>query len=1622
MVWTFHIVDYRPPVVANDFNSTTENLSVDESDGSGNLLANDSDPEGTALTVSAINGDISGTVAGTYGTLEWNADGTYTYTPNPAIDSLAAGEVVTEFFTETIRNGYWQTSSSTLTITITGENDIPIAVNDFNATIEYSQIDQTSGSGNLLANDTDPDGDLLIVASINGNITGSLYGAYGRLLWNPDGTYHYVPNSTLDSLTEGEVVIEIFNELISDGHDGGTANSTLSITITGENDLPVASDDFNSTVETTPVNQSNGSGNLLANDYDPEGDLLTITTINGNVTDTVSGIYGTLVWTSNGNYTYTPNPEMDSLSLNENVVDIFSERVSDGKGETYSTLRITIYGATLNRPPVARADYITVPEDTTNCLINVLSNDFDPDGDPLTVSIVSGPVSGGTAVVVTGNFVNYNPPLNFNGNDYFIYRICDNGIPSLCDIDTVFITVTPVNDPPVANTDIVVILVNTSTIIDVQANDYDVDGDALTTTFVSVPTSGGTAEVINGNTVSYIPPTDFEGTDTIIYQICDDGEPILCDIDTVFIHVIHQLIAIDDVFDVYAGQTDTLNILRNDLYVGNINVTIIDNPVHGTAVLNPDGTVRYTAAADYIGNDQLIYVISDGFASDTAVVFIRIHPFIIENTQSACNGEKTQLEWNINVIGVTVSSVNIRILDLNGTLVEFFSDTTLVGSIPWPGLSVDGLGYIILPPNNLRTLRVQASYNVEPFNEIKVSTVDFHDCHTNVVVAIHDTATITKPVQLIRVLDNDYDPDEGEIDPSSLDTVKYKDFAGPYHGNVNINKDGTITFIPEIRYTGLDSFVYIICDDIHPAACDTAIVRLKIIWDYKLVAGDDYYWTYKDQAKTFDVSRNDLDPDGTLDLTSVKVLDNPRHGSFVIQTDGKIKYTPDNGFVGRDSFYYEICNTDITPDCDQAWVTVDVIENRQIIANRDDVTTGEGEGVNISILHNDYDPEGLIDTTSITITEIPDHGTVDILNDGTVDYIPDNGFAGLDSFIYRLCDSGVPVTCDTAIVYINVTKNGQLIANRDDVTTGAEENIIIPVLENDFDPEGLIDTTSLSITDIPEHGTAHIKANGTIDYVPNDGFAGLDSFIYRLCDSGFPVTCDTAIVYIHVTDNNIAIVANPDKGITPVNEPLVISVLDNDYDPDGIIDTLSLAITEQPSNGIVTVQPDGTISYHPNNGFIGRDSLIYMICDNGPVITCDTAIVKISVVNNLPPVLVNDTNSTTDTLAVNETHGSGNLLNNDSDPEGNILTITGISGDITGTVTGTYGTLRWNSDGTYVYTPDSELDSLAEGEIVTEIFNETVSDGNGGTAHSTLTITITGENDLPVLSNDTNSTVETTPVNELNGSGNLLANDYDPDGDILTIAEINGNISGTVSGIYGTLDWNSNGTYIYTPNPEMDSLSLNESVVDLFYETVVDGKGGSAISTLIITINGVSIPLSAAVDDYLTIWIDEIVNIPVLDNDSTQMNDSTLIIIQNPIHGYTTINNDFTITYSSESGYVGTDSFQYEVCDNYDFCDTATVFILIENLKFPELFSPNGDGVNDYYVIGGIEKYPNNRFLVFNRWGNKVYDKVGYLNNWDGWANVKFVIGSKELPVGVYYYILRYNDISKKVGALFLER
>ncbi|WP_197057322.1 Ig-like domain-containing protein, partial [Alistipes sp. ZOR0009] len=284
-----------------------------------------------------------------------------------------------------------------------------------------------------------------------------------------------------------------------------------------------------------------------------------------------------------------------------------------------------------------------------------------------------------------------------------------------------------------------------------------------------------------------------------------------------------------------------------------------------------------------------------------------------------------------------------------------------------------------------------------------------------------------------------------------------------------------------------------------------------------------------------------------------------------------------------------------------------------------------------------------------------------------------------------------------------------------------------------------------------------------------------------------------------------------------------------------------------------------------------------------------------------------------------------------------------------------------------------------------------------------VTIKIAGVNDLPEATNDSFMIDEKALL-----SGNLAANDK--------LSGDGGNTF-TLVGLpaHGEVILNSDGSFTYT---QKGGYAANDS----FTYKLCDANGdcSTASVNIVITqiINNIKPPVAA--NDNATTKGDTPVTISVLANDSdpdSQLLPETLTILDQPQHGTVVVNGDGTVTYTANKGYVGEDTFTYRICDNGNpqMCATATVNVTVSGLdvKIPDGFSPNGDGVNDRFVIKGLETYPNNVLRIFNRWGNIVYQMKGYDNSWDGKNGGKGLHIGVDLPDGTYYYILDLGDGSK---------
>jgi uncharacterized repeat protein (TIGR01451 family) len=272
--------------------------------------------------------------------------------------------------------------------------------------------------------------------------------------------------------------------------------------------------------------------------------------------------------------------------------------------------------------------------------------------------------------------------------------------------------------------------------------------------------------------------------------------------------------------------------------------------------------------------------------------------------------------------------------------------------------------------------------------------------------------------------------------------------------------------------------------------------------------------------------------------------------------------------------------------------------------------------VNGNVLTNDFDPEG--NTIILTLTPVsgPTNGTVTLSANGNYVYTPTTGFVGEDSFRYRICDTGIPQACDTARVVISVlplpvgTANNPPVAVNDNYQGKVNTPVVGTVLPNDSDPDGNLNPSSVTLVSGPSSGTLVLNPNGTFTYTPTTNFVGDVVFRYQVCDTGMPVLCDQADVTIKVYPSELRTnftFAVDDSYLGPQFQPITGNVLNNDFDPEGNVQTPSLV--SGPTNGTLVLNPNGTFTYNATSGFTGPDRFVYRVCDNGTPVACDTATV-----------------------------------------------------------------------------------------------------------------------------------------------------------------------------------------------------------------------------------------------------------------------------------------------------------------------------------------------------------------------------------------------------------------------------
>ncbi|EGR2783202.1 tandem-95 repeat protein [Vibrio parahaemolyticus] len=1116
--------------------------------------------------------------------------------------------------------------------------------------------------------------------------------------------------------------------------------------------LQTSADSTDKPLATTPVTldaieEDGGSiiittEELLSNVDDEDKDTLSVENLiidKGN---------GTLVDNGDGTWTFTPQIDDDTeVSFTFDIIDDEDLVVSGS-----ANLDIL----PINDAPNAENDVITTEEDTA-VTIDVLANDSDVEGDALSIQSASVPKEQGTVEVVDGKLV-FTPAENFNGEATISYIVTDG---DLTDEAKVSVTVTPVNDSPVAVDDTTSIQEDTAVTIDVLTNDTDVDGDKLSIESASVPKEQGTVEVVDGKLV-FTPAENFNGDAEITYTVTDgeltDEAKVTVTVNPVNDVPIIKVDAVESITE-DAVSTDTvvatLEVADTDTPEDQLTVSL-ENNSNGYFVLVGNEVKLTQAGVDAVNNDELN--LKD--LSISASVSDGVNPTANDSDSLIVNRvNDAPIVENVIADQVLSEDFDTYTIDLN----EVFKDTD--SSLEF---SVSGNNSIqISIVNGVATITPTADWNgkeaitftaKDSSGESVSQTVNFTVAPVADIVA--DKATVVEDTPtIIKVLDNDTFESTDKV--VSLDAEN-----GPKNGTVIVNNDGTVTYTPDENYVGKDTFTYVVTSG-GVSESTTVEVNVTPVSDAP-VAKDDIATTQEDTAVTIDVLPNDTDADG--DKLSIESASVPKEQGTVEVVDGKLVFTPAENFNGDAEITYTVTDGQLT---DEAKVTVTVNPVN-------DAPTIKVEAVE-SITEDAVSTDTVVATLTVRDTDTPeDQFAVSLENNS-------NGYFVLVGNEVKLTQAGVDAVNNDELNLkdltisasvsdgVNPTANDSdsLIVNRVNDAPTVENAIADQELSEDF-ASYTIDLNdafkdSDSALNFSVSGNSNVLVsieNGIATISPTADWNGSETLTFTATDpSGESISQTVNFTVAPVVD----ILA--DQATVVEDTQTIIKVLGNDtFEGDDKV--VSLDNNNGPANGTVSINPDGSVTYTPNDNYHGTDSFTYIVTSGG-VSESTTVNVDVTPVNDAP-VAKDDIATAQEDTAV-----TIDVLPNDSDVDGDKLSIESAS------VPKEQGTVEV-VDGKLVFTPAENFNGDAE-------ITYTVTDGEL-TDEAKVTVTVNPVNDASTIKVDAVESITEDAVSTDTVVATLTVRDTDTPEDQLTVS----------------LENNSNGYFVLVG----DEVKLTQAGVD----------------------------------------------------------------------------------------------------------------------------------------------------------------------------------------------------------------
>ena len=867
------------PVAVDD----TKTVVEDDPATAINVLANDTDTDGGPKTITAVTQPTNGTVVITGGGsgLTYAPAANYCNTPTPPFDA----------FTYTLNGG----DVGAVDVTVTCADDNPVAVNDSTTVTE----DAAATAVAVLTNDTDVDAGPKSIQSVTQPANGTVVitGGGTGLTYAPDAGYCNAPPGTTP---------DTFNYTLAPG--GSTA--TVSVTVTCVDDAPTAVNDSATVAEdaaTAPVP-------VLTNDTDTDGGPKTISSVTQPANGTVAIIGG------GAGLTYAPNANYCNAPPGT-TLDTFTYTLNGG-----STASVSMTVTCADDAPVAVDDTKTVSEDDATSAVNVLANDTDVDGGPISISSVTQPANGTVVITGGGTGLSYAPNANYCNSpppfDTFTYTLTPGGSTA-----TVSVTVTCGDDPPAAVNDAATVTEDSgATAVGVLANDTDADGGPKSIASVTQPANGTVVITGGGTGLTYAPDANYcnspPPSDTFTYTLSPGGS--IATVSMTVTCVDDNPVAVNDAATVVLNAAATaVPVLANDTDVdgGPKSISSVTQPANGTVVITGGGTgLTYQPNAGYCNDalplDTFTYTLNGGSsATVTMTVTCDIAPTAVNDSATVAEdaaaaavsvlGNDTDPDGGPkSIASVTQPANGTVVITGGGTGLTYQPDANYCNDPP--GTTLDTFTYTLTPGGSTATVSMTVT------------------CVDDAPVAVNDAATVLEDAAatVVTVLANDTDIDGG---PKSITSV-----TQPANGTVVVTGGGTgLTYQPSANYcnappgTTPDTFTYTLTPGGSAATVSMTVTcvndapsavadSFEAISNTGLFVGTTRPATQAGKEITGSVLSNDTDgdsPPGNLVVEPVTNAPTTLGGTITIEADGNFTYQPDDGDVGvADTFTYRVCD------------------------------------------------------------------------------------------------------------------------------------------------------------------------------------------------------------------------------------------------------------------------------------------------------------------------------------------------------------------------------------------------------------------------------------------------------------------------------------------------------------------------------------------------------------------------------------------------------------------------------------------------------------------------------------------------------------------------------------------